>query len=210
MRKVMRAVMMLLAIVLLVSFSAAAQDFPKFEVFGGYTYARVDSSEGTTANTNGGSVDAGFFPTTHLGVIADFGGSYDKGFTHTGNFFSAPSTNFRYLFGPRYRVGRGPISAYAQVLFGGESRSHVVDSNRADSNFLPCGSCSIPPTFTFASAQTTYAIAPSVGVDVKVNRHFSIRAIQIGGLVTGFRDFGTGANATQGGVTISTGIVAKF
>jgi hypothetical protein len=206
----MSKVMMLLGLVLLVSFSASAQDSPKFEVFGSYTYARVDSSDGTTANTNGGSVDAGFFPATHLGIIADFGGSYDKGFTHTGHFFTAPSANFHYLFGPRYRVGRGPISAYAQVLVGGESRSRVVDSNRADSNFLPCGSCSIPPTFTFASAQTTYAIAPSVGVDVKVNARFSIRAIQIGGLVTGFRDFGTGANATQGGVTISTGIVAKF
>src|SRR5580700_7481932 len=133
----MRKVMMLLGLVLLVSFSAAAQDFPKFEVFGGYTYARVDSSDGTTANTNGGSVDAGFFPITHLGVIADFGGAYDKGFTHTGHFFSAPSTDFRYLFGPRYRVGRGPISAYAQVLFGGESRNHVADANPADTDFLP-------------------------------------------------------------------------
>jgi hypothetical protein len=206
----MRKAFMLFGLMMLVSFSAAAQDGPKFELFGGYAYNRVDGSDGTRANANGGSLDAGYFLTSHWGVIADFTGLHERGFTHDGHFFSAPSTSFQYLFGPRYRVAAGPVSAYAQVLFGGESRSSIADSNPTDMSFLPCGSCSIPPAFTFAPAQTTWAISPTVGVDVKIHGRFSIRAIQIGGIITGFNDLGTGGSAVQGGVTISTGVVVHM
>jgi hypothetical protein len=206
----MRKAIVLFGLVLLASFPAAAQGLPKFELFGGYTYTRVDGSDGTTANANGGTVDVGFFPVKHWGVIANFGGDHEKGFRHSDYFYSAPSTSFHYLFGPRYRVSAGPLSAYLQVLVGDESRSSIVDSNPADSDFLPCGTCSIPPAFTFAPAQTTWAIGPSAGVDIRLNRRLSIRAVQVGGLVTGFKDLGTGGSAVQGGVSISMGVVVHM
>ena len=196
----------LAAALLFVSFPAAAQD-SRFELFGGYTYSRLfRSTDNTTSNSNGGSFDAGFFPTDHWGLIGNFGGVYNAGFTASNNhYYNASSETYHYLFGPRFRSGTGPVSVYVQVLGGGVTRTSVVDSYAGDGGYLP-GEGTIP--YTFAPSETTWGVSPAIGVDARVSDHFSIRVVQAGVMFTGFPSESNHANnAFQGDLTISTGIV---
>ena len=67
-----RKVYLLLGLALLISVSARAQD--KVEVFGGYSYQRVDSSP--SFNQNGWEIAGQYKLADFLGVVGDFDGHY--------------------------------------------------------------------------------------------------------------------------------------
>src|SRR5580704_9714385 len=91
--------------------AASAQDYPKFEAFGGYSYLHVNEFN-TGYNFNGGSGSVAYNFTPMLGVVADFGGYH---WSQDG----ADATVVSYLFGPKVALRHGPITPYAQALFGG-------------------------------------------------------------------------------------------
>jgi hypothetical protein len=64
-----------------VTLPLAAQDSPRVEVFGGYQYLHAGNFDhaGDSINTNGWDLAAAFNFTRHLGVTADFSGSYKQG-----------------------------------------------------------------------------------------------------------------------------------
>jgi opacity protein-like surface antigen len=90
---------------------ASAQDSPKAEVFGGYSFVHV-SDNGTSTNFNGGSGSLSYNLTPWLGVVGDFGGY------HWGQN-GGDANLVTYLFGPKISYRRGPITPFAQVLLGG-------------------------------------------------------------------------------------------
>lgn len=185
----MRKGILLFGLVFLASFPAAAQDFPRGEIFGGYTYSRTYNSNGDHSSANGGSADVAFYPAKLWGVVADFGGSSSNGFTNSsGVQVNSSSSSFHYLFGPRVRFGNDRITPFADVLFGGVHRSDVT-SNGA----------------TLVAAQTSFALTAGGGIDFKLANHFSIRAIKINYVYTRFSP--PGVQNTQNGVSFSTGAV---
>ena len=90
---------------------AAAQDYPKAEIFGGYQYSHLESS----FNGNGWNLSAAGNLNHWFGVAADFSGAYDSG-VHSHS----------YLFGPvaSYRKS-DKLTPFAHVLLGG---THVTVS----------------------------------------------------------------------------------
>ena len=186
----MRKLVCLAGLIFSISTAVAAQDMPRAEVFLGYTYTRVHNSNGDTSNSNGGSADIAFFPSKHVGVVADFGGSSSNGFTNSsGVHTDSSSHSFRYLFGPRIRFGTEKVTPYVHVLLGGVSRSDVV---------LSTGT-------VLVAAESTFGLMTGGGVDFKVSHHISIRAIEANYFYTRFSP--PNAQNHQNDASISTGFV---
>jgi hypothetical protein len=208
----MRKAIPLLGLILFVSLSASAQA-SKFEIFGGYTYVHSDSTDNTVSSGNGGSADAGFFPTKHFGVIADLGAEYSRSFTvpiaGEAITYHASTTDIHYLAGPRIRYGDGPVSFYFQTLAGGVTRSAITDSDSSDEFLFPgfgtVGGPTVP--YTIAPSATSWAVEPAIGVDLKLGRHWAIRLAQVGDTLTNFPSVRTGNSELQYALTLSSGIV---
>jgi opacity protein-like surface antigen len=156
----MKKWVLLCGVTLLFSLSASAQDNPKAEVFGGYSYVH-SSDQGASDNFNGASGSVAYNLNDWLGAVGDFG------VYHTGsNRLDANAET--YMFGPKIAFRQsGRFTPFAQVLFGG---AHVTAG-------------------TYGSANA-FAMALGGGVDVNATSHIAIRVIQAEYLMTKFQDGG--------------------
>ncbi len=186
----MRRLAILAALFFAVPFAAAAQNMPKFELFGGYTYTRVFNTNGDTSSVNGGTGDVGVFPVKWAGLVADAGYTYSNGFTSAGTDVSAPSHSVHYFAGPRIRFANKRVTPYVQALFGGVHRSVLMTSTGT----------------LLANPETSFAYTLGAGVDVKLARHFSLRLVQASYLHTSFHPV-TGTQNSQNDFNIVSGIV---
>ncbi|HEY6347906.1 MAG TPA: outer membrane beta-barrel protein [Candidatus Angelobacter sp.] len=176
----MRKLSWIFVLFLVLSISAAAQDYPKAEVFGGYSYVHT-SVLGTGFNFNGASGSIAFNPKDWFGIVADFGGY------HNGDF--GVSTNvITYLFGPKFAYRKNArVTPYFQTLFGG---AHVGASFSG-----------------LSGSDSAFAMAIGGGIDAKIHPHVAIRVIQAEYLLTKFND---GSNNRQNNARISAGIVFRW
>ncbi len=172
--------MLLCFLVLALSLSAMAQEFPKAEVFGGYSYIRANVA-GSGFNLHGGIGSVSFNPSNWLGIVGEFGGYKITGLPSgvTGNVVT-------YLFGPKIAArGRHErITPFAQVLFGGARVSGSAFGSTASEN--------------------QFAMSAGGGIDVKAGPRFSLRLGQVEYLMTKFTD---GLNNRQNNFRYSVGIV---
>jgi opacity protein-like surface antigen len=201
----MRKIVWLCGVILLLSVPAMAQDLPKADVFGGYSYVHANfgtpSSGGgaITGNLNGGSGAVAFYPSKHFGIVGDFGG-YKLGTLKQGSTsVSVSGSVITYLFGPRIRFGGEKATPFAQVLFGG---AHIGNVTSTDPTVCDgAASCTV-----FASANA-FAMTLGGGVDIKVSHHLAVRG-QGEYLMTRFSGEGSsGTTNTQNNARISVGIV---
>jgi len=102
---------LLCALVVCLAGVASAQDVPKVDVFGGYSYAYLRAN-GNGASFNGGSASGAYNVTPWLGVVGDFGGYHTDTDGASGNLFT-------YLFGPRINFRQGKFTPFVQGLLGG-------------------------------------------------------------------------------------------
>ena len=158
-------------VLLLVAFAVPqlqGQDkYPKGEIFGGYSFSHIqDYTNSTDANLNGwGASVTGNF-TRHIGLTADFSGTYGSetvfpvcvaifptppGCTAQSRHLSA----YNLLGGPRFSFPIHGVTPFAHALFG-------VASLRRESG-----------------SQTTFAMGFGGGVDVPLGKHFSYRLFQM-------------------------------
>ena len=176
----MKKIAVLSVFFLVCSMAAMAQDFPKAEVFGGYSYAHL-SEAGVGFNLNGGSGSVAFNPHKSFGIVADIGGY------HT-NKFGVGATIVTYLFGPKFAYRENDrVTPYFHALFGG---AHASAGG-----------------FGITGTDNAFAMALGGGVDAKVNDNFAIRVAQVDYILTKFTD---GVDDRQNSVRISTGIVFRF
>jgi opacity protein-like surface antigen len=161
--------------------SAAAQDAPKAEVFGGYSYLRANPGLGAPGfNLNGGSGSVAANITPMVGIVGDFGGYYAPNIYNSGlngNILS-------YMGGPRLTLRREKLSPFVQGLFGGVRAS------------------------VSGSSSNSFAMALGGGVDLNVTNRIAIRLVQAEYLMTRFNIVGVATN--QNNARISTGIVFRF
>jgi hypothetical protein len=157
---------------LLMPWTLAAQDVPKVEIFGGYSYFRmpsgiyfdVDHISRDQAGLNGLNVTVTGNFNRWLGAEFDFGrysgtvrtGSarYGGGFENLMNTIDIRS----YLFGPRFSYrGDRRFTPFVHALFG------VVG---------------FPDVPGYGAPDYPFGLALGGGFDIKVVRHVAIRAIQ--------------------------------
>jgi outer membrane immunogenic protein len=165
---------------LVLAIPASAQDNPKAEVFGGYSYLHT-SVLGTGFNSNGGSGSIAVNPNDWFGVVGDVGVYHNSTAGVGVNVVS-------YLFGPKFAYRKHRIvTPYFHALFGGAHVSASFGGAAASAN--------------------AFAWAAGGGLDAKVATHVAIRVVQVEYLMTKFND---GANNRQNNVRVSTGIVFRW
>jgi len=165
--------------------AAQAQDYPKVEVFGGYSYFHSQAGTSFTVGQsfNGASGSVAVNPNRWLGLAGDFGFYHSHPGDVSDNIFS-------YVFGPKiaYR-SHEQFTPYFHALFGG---AHVCASVRG-------GSC--------ASSGNSFAFAVGGGLDLRLTQNIAARAVQAEYVRTDLTDF---ADNRHNNVRISAGIVFRW
>jgi len=166
--------------VLCLPLAASAQEVaPKVEIFGGYSFLRVDlgaiptdivPSGGSLGNldTHGFNVSFAGNPARHFGIISEVS-QYTK--TESFNILGSPlpggvNVKFRVLtllFGPRVTLHRGKVEPFVHGLFGAARATAEA------------------PDLGVSAGDAAYAFAYALGggVDVKVHNNFAIRLGQV-------------------------------
>jgi opacity protein-like surface antigen len=190
-------ILILFALFVLVgcSQSARAQDAPRAELFGGYSYLRV--SPGSVLEGAGGS---GFTTslagnlTRNFGLVAEFSRhSRSLDFSDVINQPGAGAGGIRlraltYLFGPRLTLRGGNLEPFAHALFG-------AANGRVEAIGIGIGERASGTAFTFALGG---------GLDLKVRKTLAIRVGQLDYLRTRTSDLGLNS------VRYSTGLVFRL
>ncbi len=191
----MQKLFLFVALTLALSVIAQAQEAPRLEMFGGYSYMRLeDDGSGLDRDLNGFNVSGNITVLgKRLGLKADVSGHFGNIFVATG----APSTNqrqFLFLFGPQFSLRKsGKIQPFAHTLFG---FTRQTLENDAISGSL---------------TDTGFAFAVGGGVDVKaLSSKLSLRLVQADYVLTKFGDSASSGNNTNNNLRISTGLVVRF
>lgn len=161
-----------------------------FDVGGGYTYVRANVPPGGCGcfSLNGGNGWLAFNATKSIAVVGEVGVQHASNVVGTG----ADLTLTSYLFGPRYTVRRFErVQPFAQVLLGGA---------RASGSLAP-GSSGL------AGSANAFATIVGGGLDVRLNEHFSLRAIEANYY---FTKFDNGVNDRENNLRIGAGIIFRF
>jgi len=109
----MKTRLLVIAVLILTAAPLLAQDFPRAQVFGGYSYLNVDTSGlAGRKGLNGWNGQATVNFNRWLGVTADFGGYY-------GNIAGATVHDYSYLFGPTLTYHAEHVAPFFHALFGG-------------------------------------------------------------------------------------------
>ena len=183
----LRKIALLLSLSLLLGFSASAQD-SKADVYVGYQYTRQMYTPGTTFNMNGGVGQIAFYPTSWFGIVGEISGSA-VGSIH--GFTGSGGTLYSYMGGPRLAFRHGPFQPYVQGLFGLGQLDTTLQARLG------------------SASSTAFATAIGGGLDVKLGRHFAVRAIQGDYFLTRFTN-PLNARFSQNNFRLSTGLVLRF
>jgi hypothetical protein len=181
---------------LLVAASATAQD-SKFELFGGYQFLHAGSFDGLgdSANTNGWGSAATVNFSHHLGLTADFGGSYKtESVELTGVTGTAAVRVYTYAVGPTVSTRSGNIRLFAHALFGG---AHVRPTG--------CVIFSGSPDECGSGSATGFSMLIGGGVDMRAGKSAAVRLVQCDWIRLPSQ-FG----AQNGNVRLSAGLVFHF
>ncbi|HEX8494172.1 MAG TPA: outer membrane beta-barrel protein [Pyrinomonadaceae bacterium] len=150
MRKTLCSLVLLLAATL----SIVAQETPKAEVFGGYSWAGGNFHGWNTSVT--GNVNKWF------GVTADFSGHYGS---EQFGALEEKQRGLSFLAGPRFTLRRGKrFTPFAYALFGGVN--YRVSLEAAGQHVA-------------SASDTGFNMALGGGLDIKVNDRVAVRAFQI-------------------------------
>ncbi len=194
---------LLLGVVLLFSVAASAQDEnPKAEVFGGYSYVRVNASGLPGFNMNGGSASFSYNPTSSFGIVADFGGYHVGKIGST----SVDGNVYSYLFGPKLAYRSGRFTPFVQALFGGAHASGSATGAPVTPGAVRVRAQAQAVTSIFGSSvsENTFAMTLGGGLDLNATSHIGIRLIQAEYFMTRF------VSETQNNARISAGVVFRF
>ncbi len=177
--------MLLFCFVLGLSAAAMAED--KADIFGGYQYLHANSGvsgvNGFNLNGWNGAV-SGYF-NRHVGLTADFSGSYG---TPSFQGVGVSTHLYTYMFGPVVRARAGKLEPFAHALFGG---AHISGS-------VSGGGVSV------STSDSGFSWALGGGVDYKVLPHIAIRVGQFDFLQTHI------SGDSQNNFRYSGGVVIRF
>jgi outer membrane protein OmpA-like peptidoglycan-associated protein len=164
----MRTPLVLAGLFLLIGGAALAQDgtFPKVELAPTFMYVHTPIA-GQDFNCVGGSGALAYNFTSMIGIAADLGGCHYLNSTVAGD--KVDGNVFTFLFGPRITFrNHTRFTPFLDANFGGARLS--LDNNTTDTSFT----------------KTAFALTAGGGFDIKLNKRFSLRAVQADYLYTRF------------------------
>lgn len=141
-----------------------AQEFPKAEIFGGYSFTRVGVTPNTTVNANGYTAAVTGNISRLVGITVDASQQFGS--------LSSVDYEFRsFLVGPQFTYRKPEkFTPFAHFLVG-------------DARF---GSRQSPDVRSLRYHENTLALVFGGGVDVKLRSVMAVRLIQVDYFSTGF------------------------
>lgn len=187
--------------------AAYAQDAPRVEVFGGYSYLNADFSNvapilnqlgflsaSNRLSLNGWDASLNVNLDRGFGLEADFSGHY-RGDCEGVNSVTCKDLSF--MGGPRFSYRIGKITAFTHGLFGGDTASASVG-----------GSVVGISDISLSASNTSFALAAGGGLDYAVTNRISIRLGQADYFLT--RHFNDVGIPSQNNFRVAAGIVFTF
>lgn len=164
----MRKLFFTAAVLLALPLFAQAQDAPKVEIFGGYSYLRANS-EGDGLDLHGWNASAAVNFTKWAGIVADFSGHYGDVTVAPG--VSPDVSTYLFLLGPRFSYRKhNVLTPFGHVLLG-VSRLHT--------SYNAFGT-------RIRDRDSSFAMAIGGGLDAKVHKNLAIRLFQADYVLTTF------------------------
>jgi len=200
----MHKVLLGAVLLVLVPVVASAQaNYPKAEIFGGYSYFRANPSEFDDlyewSNLNGWNASFAGNLNKWFGVEGDFAGYYGSPSVLG---YNIPLLNINYLTfmgGPKLTYRSGAVAPFAHFLLGAARGS------------FGGGIGSFNLTLT---DETALAAAVGGGIDINLGKHLAVRAVQADYLMTRFSPITefpfSGLSERQNNLRLSAGIVYRF
>jgi opacity protein-like surface antigen len=200
---------------LMFSVTAFAQDTPKFEIFGDYSYMQfnptVTGLQSRALNGGGGGVQANF--GRFLGIKGEFQGYGSTQWTTTVSSpigtpngiipvgtYKSNANMFTYLFGPTVGVHTKKLNVYGEVLFGGSNTNGYADLSNA---------VMVGGPVKAAGTQHPFTMAVGGGVDFNVSRNLAFRLGEFDWILTRYTNPITDTN-NQHSFRYLAGVVFKF
>jgi hypothetical protein len=184
----MRKILLSTVLVFLAPLAVAAQDeYPRAEVFGGYSYFRANPDG---SNLNGWDASVAINLTNWFGVEGDFSGHYGSPEVFGFNIPFVDINSYTFMAGPKLAYRSGLVTPFAHFLIGAARAS----------------------TGAFGVSVSDSALATVVGggIDINLNRSIAIRAIQADYLMTRFPTDTFSFNDRQDNFRFSAGLVVKL
>jgi hypothetical protein len=157
---------------------------PRIEVFGGYSFARLDGGAGSSTNLNGAMGSFGWNIKPWLQIVADSSYNFVT-ISGTKNVLYGNHFGARYFYRKHSRWGATP---FVEALVGG---------SRADTTVTGVGG------YTASANCMSYKVGG--GLDIHPSRRWEIRVLDFDYYRTSF-----GTNVHQNNYWASTGIVLHF
>ena len=172
--------------------SAHAQDTPRVEIGGHYSYLRANVvADGPAFNLNGGGGSLAVNVTNWFGLAGEIGATHQSSVPGTEQSLTVTT----FLFGPRISYRRSQlVTPFAHVLFGAAHGSGSLFSESLGGD-TPLGT------------STGFALATGGGMDLNMSGNFAIRLFQADYLHT---QLANGGNDRQNSFRLSAGIVLRF
>ncbi|HMV48754.1 MAG TPA: outer membrane beta-barrel protein [Blastocatellia bacterium] len=183
----MRKLFFIATLLLALPLVAQAQDAPRAEIFGGYSYLRFNpDGPDNSLDMNGWNASAAVNFTKYAGIVADFSGHYDD-FSFVGG--KADISGYLFLVGPRFSLRKYErLTPFGHVLLGA-ARAHLSTQTIAGK---------------IKDSDSAFAMAIGGGLDAKLTKNLAVRIIQTDYVLTRFDD------DTQNSLRISTGLVLRL
>jgi outer membrane protein OmpA-like peptidoglycan-associated protein len=173
------------AAIVLLGWTATAQDQPKIGAYLGYDYIRFSSANDNQFGTNvpafsanGGSAEFIYRFHRWLSVVGDFGAVHQDNLAG----FNADTTIANLLAGPRVNFlgHHSRFQPFAQVLFGGAYATSSIGFDAISAQSL--GPVIGPGQLITARVGATdwgFAMTAGLGLDIRLSRHVSFRPAQV-------------------------------
>jgi len=194
----------------------AQEETQRVEVFGEYSYLRINPTLPHLNNRsfNGGGGGVTFNITRYLGIKGELMGYGSTSFTTTvgapivtpkgtipAGTFNSQGNMFTYLFGPVVKLPLSRITPFGELLFGGSNTNGYANLSKS----IIAGGGTINATGT----QHPFTMAFGGGLDVHINHNFSIRPIELDWILSRYTNPLTSTN-NQNSFRYTAGFVYRF
>ena len=174
-------------LVLLLSAPCFGQNtHPLYEVYAGFSYARIDGDESDNRNLYGWNGSLSVNATHRFGFTVDASGHYQDNVSSRSRFF-------KLVAGPRFTARGDYGTTFAHIMFGGTHQHERVDTLLQH----------------FTTHDTAFSLVVGGGVDIDVTPHFGVRVIQAEYDLSKFNRAVSG-KAIQHNARVGIGVVFRF
>jgi hypothetical protein len=195
---------LILGIVLIFGRVAFAQDSPKAEITGYYSYFRFNPENSGTLSShslNGGGADISYFFTKMIGIKAEFGGYQSNSIRFTNGISSASASAnlFTYNVGPIVKFRAEKFEPFAEALFGG-----------AHSSFYGNLCKQLATCVVNNPSNNAFDFVIGGGIDIPLTHSIAFRPAQVDYVLTRFGNGFTSGNQNQSNFRYQAGIQFRF